>query len=67
MTPGTYVPEESGDTGRLAAVLPLKDGRVALALLSVETDGLVFVLATLGITKWAAKRTRSASNFYTTK
>ncbi|WP_425603693.1 sodium:solute symporter family transporter, partial [Stenotrophomonas capsici] len=25
----------------------------------------VFVLATLGITKWAAKRTRSASDFYT--
>ena len=40
VTPGTYVPEESGDTGRLAAVLPLKDGRVALALLSVETGGL---------------------------
>ena len=41
VTPGTYVPEESADnTGRLAAVLPLKDGRVALALLSVETGGL---------------------------
>ena len=26
---------------------------------------MVFVLATLGITKWAAKRTRSASDFYT--
>ncbi|MGE5266607.1 MAG: cation acetate symporter, partial [Deltaproteobacteria bacterium] len=25
---------------------------------------LIFVLATLGITKWAAARTRSASDFY---
>ncbi len=40
VTPGTYVPEESENTGRLAALLPLKDGRVSLALLSVETGAL---------------------------
>ena len=40
VTPGTYVPEENtGDTGHLAAVYPLK-GRVAVALLSVDTGRL---------------------------
>ena len=37
-TPGTYVPEEEGglsQSGRLAAALPLRDGRIAMALLSV--------------------------------
>ncbi|MBR1673120.1 MAG: DNA mismatch repair protein MutS [Fretibacterium sp.] len=55
VTPGTYVPEEGGDTsggplggaGHLAAVLPLSGGeprakseRIAMALLSVETGRL---------------------------
>ncbi|NLL37358.1 MAG: DNA mismatch repair protein MutS [Fretibacterium sp.] len=40
ITPGTYVPEESEDTGRLAAVLPLQDGRLGVAFLSVETGEL---------------------------
>lgn len=40
VTPGTYVPEESSaNTGHLAAVLPLK-GRIAVALLSVDTGRL---------------------------
>jgi DNA mismatch repair protein MutS len=44
ITPGTYVPEESENTGRLAAVLPVKDGgpksALAVALLSTETGRL---------------------------
>lgn len=40
VTPGTYVPEESDNTGHLAAVLPAKDGRLAVALLSTETGRL---------------------------
>ncbi|MDR1377813.1 MAG: DNA mismatch repair protein MutS [Synergistaceae bacterium] len=45
VTPGTYVPEESENTGRLAAaaLVPGKredDGRLALALLSTETGRL---------------------------
>lgn len=39
VTPGTYVPEE-GEGARLAAVLPLKGGRIALALLTVDTGRL---------------------------
>lgn len=40
VTPGTYVPEENTtDTGHLAAVYPLK-GRIAVALLSVDTGRL---------------------------
>ena len=44
ITPGTYVPEESENTGRLAAVLPVKDraskNALAVALLSTETGRL---------------------------
>ena len=45
VTPGTYVPEEGGEgdvleSAHLAAVLPLRDGRVAAALLSVDTGRL---------------------------
>ena len=47
ITPGTYVPEESEDTGRLAAFSPLgtsksndKTERIALALFSAETGKL---------------------------
>ena len=40
VTPGTYVPEENtGETGHLAAVYPVK-GRIAAALLSVDTGRL---------------------------
>lgn len=40
VTPGTYVPEEnSGETGHLAAVYPVK-GRISMALLSVDTGRL---------------------------
>lgn len=40
VTPGTYVPEEStGDSGHLAAVYPVK-GKIAMALLSVDTGAL---------------------------
>ncbi|MDR1733150.1 MAG: DNA mismatch repair protein MutS [Synergistaceae bacterium] len=40
VTPGTYVPEESENTGHLAAVAPTRDGRFAVALLSTETGRL---------------------------
>ena len=40
VTPGTYVPEEGTEAGHLAALLPLRNGRVALALLAVETGSL---------------------------
>ncbi|MDR2529195.1 MAG: DNA mismatch repair protein MutS [Synergistaceae bacterium] len=41
VTPGTYVPEESENTGHLAAVLPLgKRSRLSVALLSTETGRL---------------------------
>ncbi|MDR1621431.1 MAG: DNA mismatch repair protein MutS [Synergistaceae bacterium] len=43
ITPGTYVPEESENTGRLAAVLPMKEASksaLAVALLSTETGQL---------------------------
>ncbi|MCR4817736.1 MAG: DNA mismatch repair protein MutS [Fretibacterium sp.] len=40
VTPGTYVPEEESGAGHLAAILPLRDGRAAVALLSVDTGGL---------------------------
>ncbi|MDR1977696.1 MAG: DNA mismatch repair protein MutS [Synergistaceae bacterium] len=44
VTPGTYVPEESENTGRLAAVLPVRDGAskngLAVAFLSTETGRL---------------------------
>ncbi|MDR2180487.1 MAG: DNA mismatch repair protein MutS [Synergistaceae bacterium] len=49
VTPGTYVPEESENTGRLAAVFPVKDAStkdgapkntLAVALLSTETGRL---------------------------
>jgi DNA mismatch repair protein MutS len=40
VTPGTYVPEESENTGHLAAVALVRDGRLAVALLSTETGRL---------------------------
>ncbi|MDR1874382.1 MAG: DNA mismatch repair protein MutS [Synergistaceae bacterium] len=40
ITPGTYVPEESENTGHLAAVSPARNGRLAVALLSTETGRL---------------------------
>ena len=40
VTPGTYVPEEESGAGHLAAVLPLREGKAALALLSVDTGRL---------------------------
>ena len=40
VTPGTYVPEEGTEAGHLAALLPLRNGRAALALLAVETGSL---------------------------
>lgn len=40
VTPGTYVPEDSGEEGRLAALKPLDDESIALALLSVDTGHL---------------------------
>jgi cation/acetate symporter len=62
---------------RLAATFAMLCGSAAVALAdSVAVTGksdlnyeailmfLIFVLATLGITKWAASRTRSAADFY---
>ncbi|MDR2522278.1 MAG: DNA mismatch repair protein MutS [Synergistaceae bacterium] len=40
VTPGTYVPEENENTGRLAAVLSAGARRLSLALLSTETGRL---------------------------
>ena len=40
VTPGTYVPEESENTGHLAAIVPVQDGSFAVALLSTETGRL---------------------------
>lgn len=40
VTPGTYVPEENDVGGHLAAVMPLKNGFLAVALLSTETGRL---------------------------
>ena len=40
VTPGTYVAEGEGDVAHLAAVMPLRDGSVSVALLSVDTGRL---------------------------
>ncbi|HCA40490.1 MAG TPA: DNA mismatch repair protein MutS [Aminobacterium sp.] len=40
VTPGTYVPEDAGEEGRLAALSIINDDRVALAMLLVDTGRL---------------------------
>ena len=40
VTPGTYVPEEAGEEGRLASINLLNDDTIALAMLSVNTGCL---------------------------